>query len=162
MPPGLPTSYLWYHLDKNLSQLSLFSFAAFFDYLLYFHKAELSSRPLVEVICLGYFNAHHKEWLNSSYTDNLGVTEHTLFLFSVIWNKSSDILLVFPTVPTNLPTHSVSYSILTLLLPPLWSLDYTLNANCGTSGKLTGFCEFLFRFFSMTNNAHVYAKQRRH
>ena len=58
------------------------NYADLFDYLTLQYETILSSNPQAEVIFLGDFNVHHKEWLHSSFTDPQGDMAHTFAVFN--------------------------------------------------------------------------------
>ena len=61
-------------------------FTTFFHYLTTTHENVISTYPNAEVLYLGDFNVHHKEWLGSSMTDN-GVRRLSHSLSLTIWNN---------------------------------------------------------------------------
>ena len=107
------------------------NFVSFFDYLNSCHETVTSSHPQAEILYLGDFNVHHREWLNSSHTDSGGIEALT---FSIL-NDLEQII----SQPTHIPDrYDHSANILDLFFtsnpsrckctisPPIGSSDHTL------------------------------------
>jgi len=99
----------------------------FFNYLTEKHETVMSSHPSAEVIFLGDFNVHHKDWLNSRTTDN-GGTE--ALSFSII-NGLDQII----KEPTRIPDrHDHAPNILDLFLTSNPSkYKYAITSPLGSS-----------------------------
>ena len=111
----------------------------FFDYLTLQYETIVSNNPRAEVIFLGDFNVHHKDWLHSSHTDTEGETAYTFSIYNDL-----DQLIQFPTRIPDQHSHTpqtldlflstdlspYSYSILC----PLGSSDHNLiTVSCSAS-----------------------------
>ena len=102
-------------------------FPAFFNYLSSCHESLLSSHPRAEILYVGDFNLHHKEWLNSTHDDVGGFEAHS---FSILHDLEQII-----GHPTRVPDrHDQTANILDLFFtsnPSLYS--YSIHSPLGSS-----------------------------
>jgi hypothetical protein len=117
-------------------------YPAFFDYLNSKLEVILSSNPFSEIVILGDFNVHHRQWLNSSTQDAAG---ELAYQFSILND-----LVQLVQLPTRIPDRpGDSPNILDLfltsnpspytvkLLPPLGSSDHLLiSVSCPFNSNL--------------------------
>ena len=115
------------------------TYADFFDYLTLQFESIVSCNPHAEVVFLGDFNVHHKEWLHSNSTDPQGEMAYTFSIFNDL-----EQLIQHPTRVPDQHSHTpqtldlflstdlspYSYSILC----PLGSSDHNLiYVSCSAS-----------------------------